>query len=703
MVKPKPDSPEAIEADLEKAGAVRRRVTGASVEMMLAEIREQAFRSPDWVFELKLDGYRLLVERDRTRAHVISRNGHELAGSFPEIAGAVLDFPFEHLVLDGEVVAMDDNGRPSFQRLQQRGKLTKSPDVARAAGKYPIIFFAFDLLALGGFDLRGLPLLLRKAFLARVVTGQGPIRYLDYFPEDGENLFRNVVGMGLEGIVGKRAESVYKGGRSPHWLKIRADRTDDFVVVGFTQPKGARHGFGALLVGQYVAGKLVYAGRAGTGFNSKQLTQVRTRLDALTRKTPPCEGPVPAGESTGTIPLKSVPDYRTSTWVEPELVCELRFKEWTDEGYLRQPAFLRFRDDKDPEDCVRQLPPAMELSVGSNPTASLLASGGRPARKKTPVRKAVKSPGIKPALKLIKPDRIDAPSRVPFTNLGKVLWPEDGYTKGDLIDYYRAISPWLLPYLDERPVVLTRFPDGIQGKSFFQKDAPGYAPPWLRTERMWSEHAERDIDYFICDDVESLLYLANMAAIPLHVWASRAATLTTPDWCSLDLDPKGAPFAHVIEVAHAARDLCQRISLPAYIKTTGSSGLHVMIPLGRQCTHDQARALAEVLAQALVQQLPKIATVTRAVQKREGKVYVDYLQNGHGKLLVAPFSVRPLPGAPVSMPLDWDQVNGDLDIRAITIRNAVDRMKKMGHDPLANIINEVPDLSPVLEALHAEF
>ncbi len=680
----------AILADIEKAGALGKTVSGSSVEMMLAEIREHPFSSSDWIFELKLDGYRLLVERAGKTSHVLSRNGHELRDSFPEIALAAASLPFEHIILDGEVVAMDESGRPSFQRLQQRGKLTRAPDVVRASGAFPVIFFAFDIIALDGFDLRPLPLITRKEFLARIVLGDGPIRHLDHFSGDGESLFRQVVGMGLEGIVAKRGVSPYRGGRSPYWLKIRADRTDDFVVVGFTQPRGSRHGFGALHLGQYVSGALVYAGRVGTGFNAKQLTEVRTRLDAIQRKVPPSTGPVSPGAAAGTLPLSSVPDFRTATWVKPEIVCEVRFKEFTDEGYIRQPAFLRFRDDKDPEDCVRQLPPTQPLTIGASPTASVLtASEKGKSKSKAPPRKAIRSAGVS--------------SRVPFTNLDKVLWPEDGYTKGDLIDYYRLIAPWLLPYLDERPVVLTRFPDGIHGKSFFQKDAPSYAPEWLRTERMWSEHAERDIDYFVCDDVDSLLYLANMAAIPLHVWASRAATLTHPDWCSLDLDPKGAPFAQVVEVARAARELCQRIQLPSYIKTTGSSGLHVMIPLGRQCSHDQARALAEVLAQALVKQLPAIATTTRAVQKREGKVYVDYLQNGHGKLLVAPFSVRPLPGAPVSMPLKWDEVNGSLDIRAFTITNAVERMKKLKRDPLLDIIDLVPDLAPVLDALHGEF
>jgi bifunctional non-homologous end joining protein LigD len=664
------DLPALIRQAAEEAGAVRRQVTATGVEMMLAEVREQPFNRPDWIFEIKLDGYRLLAGTSVGKVQLVSRNGHDLAGTFPEVARAVESLPFSSVVLDGEVVAMDDKGRPSFQRLQQRGKLTRAPDVHRVAAEVPAVFFAFDLLGFEDLDLRPLPLTKRKDLLRRVIPQSGPVRFLDHVEGEGKALYDHVIALGLEGIVAKKADCPYRGGRSPHWLKIRADRTDDFVVVGYTQPRGARHGFGALHVGQYVEGRLVYAGRVGTGFSARQLTEVKLRLDKIERKTPPCEGPVPAGATSGTIPLTAIPDFRTATWVEPEMVGEVRFKEWTDEGYLRQPAFLRFRDDKKPEDCVRQLPPVNDA-------------------KKKPAKPS--SPSKPPA------------SRVKFSNRDKIFWPEDGYTKGYLIDYYHAISPWLLPYLERRPVVLTRYPDGIHGKSFFQKDAPDHSPGWLRTERMWSENASREIDYFICDTEDALLYLANMAAIPLHIWASRLPTLERPDWCSLDLDPKGAPFDHVVEVAQAARELCHRIDLPCFIKTTGSSGLHVMIPLGGHFTHDEAKSLGEVLAHALVRQLPRIATTTRAITRREGKVYVDYLQNGHGKLLVSPYSVRPLPGAPVSMPLNWIEVNQQLDIRAFTIRNAAERMKKLKKDPLIDILHTEPHMSRVLDRLHAEF
>ena len=288
-----------------------------------------------------------------------------------------------------------------------------------------------------------------------------------------------------------------------------------------------------------------------------------------------------------------------------------------------------------------------------------------------------------------------------LSNLDKIFWPEEGYTKGDLIAYYRAIAPWMLPYLADRPLVLTRFPDGIGGKSFFQKDAPEYAQEFVRTVTIWSEDSQRELDYFVCESEASLAYIANMAAIPLHIWSSRVGTLETPDWCILDLDPKDAPFTDVVTVALTVKAMCDDIGLPVYVKTSGSTGLHALIPLGRQCTYEQSRTLGGLLARVVSAELPEIATVTRQVQKRGGKVYLDYVQNGHGRLLVAPFCVRPLPGAPVSMPLEWREVTPELDIGAFTIKNAAERMKKLDGDPLLPVLEEKPDLVGALERLTA--
>jgi bifunctional non-homologous end joining protein LigD len=641
----------AIEGEAARLGAPKRAVKLDAKLLMLAETADAPFSRPGWLFELKCDGYRILAGKDGGEARILTRNGHDCRASFPEIERAVRALPVERAILDGEVVALDSEGRPSFQRLQGRAKVTRPIDVRRAVVDTPVTFFAFDLLAVEGHDLRQLPLVDRKALLRRVLPPTGIVRYLDHFEREGEALYEQVRARGLEGIMAKRADSPYRAGRSSAWLKMRTRRVETFTVVGFTAPRGSRGGLGALQLAREENGELVYAGRVGTGFTDKQLADLRKQLEPKARKTPPCTGPIPKEKGT--------------TWVEPELSCQVEFSEITDEGLLRQPVLI---------------------SVGKR----------EPARRKTP--REPEEPAAKPS-SAGRSATVPAASepRVSLTNLDKPYWPKDGYTKGDLLDYYRTIAPWLLPYLKDRPVVLTRFPDGIEGKSFYQKDAPPFTPEWVRTARLPSE--ERDIDYIVVDDIDTLLYIANLGSIPLHIWGSRVHSIGRPDWCVLDLDPKDAPFTDVVKVARAAHALCERVALPHYVKTSGSSGLHVLIPLGGQLSWDECRSFGELLARVLVGELPDIATVTRQVSRRGGKVYVDYLQNIEGQLIVAPFSVRPLPGAPVSTPLEWREVTMKLDIRSFTIRTVPRRMGRLKRDPLHDVLMDSPDLAGALAAL----
>ena len=665
------DRGEVIRRELVSLGAPKRPVDMKTVKLMLAETADGAFTRKDWLFEPKLDGYRVLAARAKGEPRLLTRNGNDCGASFPEILRALAALPFDRLILDGEVVALDDKGRPSFQRLQSRARLSRPIDIRHAVVSTPVTYYGFDLLGFEDFDLRPLPLSARKAILRRVLPPVGALRYLEHVEEEGEALYHEAARLDLEGIVAKKASAPYQAGRSPLWLKVRSRLTGDFVVVGFTAPRGSRGGFGALQLADFVNGELTYAGRAGTGFTEKQLGEVKRTLEAQKRRDPPCVGPIQGVKET--------------TWVEPTVVCEVEYTEWTDEGLLRQPVFLRFREDKAPEECVRR---HVIPSARAADERELAGEAPKPAGK------------IPQSRSLPRDDTGGLPFEL--TNTKKVFWPDEGYTKGDLIEYYRAVSPWLLAYLRNRPVVMTRYPDGIGGKSFFQKDAPGFRPDWIRTERMWSEDTQREIDYFVCDDEASLLYVVNLGTIPIHLWASRAPTLERPDWCVLDLDPKGAPFEHVVELAGAAKELCDRIELPVMVKSTGSSGLHLMIPLGRQCTHEQSRSLGELLARCLVDKLPEIATVVRQVHRRDGKVYVDYLQNGSGKLIVAPFSVRPLPGAPVSVPLAWREVNRQLDIRKHTIKTVPERMRKLKQDPLAEVLDLAPDLGHALGKLMEE-
>ena len=664
----------AIKATIEAAGAPVSKVNARNIKVMLAEPHEHAFTRDEWIFELKLDGYRLLASKRGTEVVLLTRNGNDYTEVFPDIARAVHALPHESCILDGEVVVLDDDGKPSFSRLQKRGRLTSAPDVRRATVELPATYFAFDLLAFDDYDLRGLDLVTRREVLTEVVPKLGPVRGLDYIPREGEAYLAAASGLGLEGIIAKKANSKYTAGRSPNWLKIKAERTGDFVIVGFTAPRGSRSSFGALQLADLVDGKLVYTGRVGTGLNDALIDELGGKLAAIVRETPPCLG-VATTPGEEPLPPESIPETKTTTWVEPKLVCEVRYRERTPDGLLRHSAFLRMRDDKGPEDCERQ-----GFGVENDDQQVL-----RSAQDDKPTEGD-------------KPPQVTR-EKINFTNLQKIYWPADKYTKGDLVDYYRAVSKWILPYLRNRPLVLTRFPDGIEGKQFYQKDAPEFAPDWIRTHEIWSNDTQRMIRYFVCDDEDALLYVANLGSIPLHIWASSVGTLEQCDWCVIDLDPKDAPFSDVIQCAQAMHALCEQIGLPNYVKTTGKTGLHILLPLGRQFTYEQSRTLGELLARVVLKDLHAIATITRHVTKRGDKVYIDYLQNRGGQTIVAPFSVRPLPGATVSMPLVWDEVNDTLDPRNYTIRNAIERMERLGTDPNVPVLVEKPDLASIIERL----
>jgi bifunctional non-homologous end joining protein LigD len=633
-----------------RLGAPARPLSTAELAPMLAELADAPFDDAGWLFELKYDGYRLRAVREGARVELRYRSGDDATALFPEVAKAVEMLPVD-AALDGEVVVLGADGRPSFQALQRRGQLARAEDVARAAIETPATLFAFDLLSVGGRDVRPLPLGERKRLLADVVPRLGPVRYADHVEANGKALFREVEARGLEGIVAKRADAPYRAGRSPAWRKIRLARAGDFAVVGFTAPRGGRARFGALLLAVHDGEGLVYAGSAGSGFTDRQLDDLHARLLPRVRKTPPCRGPVPRG--------------RGNTWVDPEVVVEVRYREWTSEGLLRQPVFLRVRDDKRPEEAIR------ESAAGHEPPPPAAAGAAEEGRE------------------------------VRITNPDKVFFPADGITKGDLVAYHRAIAPFMLPFLADRPLVLTRYPDGIDGKSFFQKDAPEWRPAWMRTVTVHGEETGRDLAHFLVDDADGLAWLVNLGTVPLHVFASRAPALERPDWCVVDLDPKEAPFDHVVRLARAVHALCEEIGLPSYPKTTGQKGLHVLVPLGGQLTHEQARTLGELLARAVEAEHPELSSTARAISARGGRVYLDYLQNGYGKTIAAPYTVRPRPGAPVSTPLRWSEVNGRLDPARFTIRNVPARAERLADDPLRPVLAGRPDLVAALGRLRA--
>lgn len=688
----------AVMSELNGLELPRKKLELATFEPMLCQTAEKPFSSPDWVFELKYDGYRLLAEAGVGRSQLRYRSGLDPTDRYPEITAALRALPIPGLLLDGEVVAFDAEGRPDFARLAGRAQLTRTSEIQRASGASPVTYVIFDLIAAAGYDLRGLPLLVRKALLARFCPTLGPLRYGDHIPAQGEAFLSQVVKLGLEGVVAKRADSPYRATRSRDWQKLKADPEADFAVCGYTAPQGTRTGLGALHLCVRVGDTWRWAGKVGSGLDDKHLASLRKELDEKPDWRPPF--PRPEGSN----------DTR---WIAPELVAQVRYREWLKDTGMRFPVFVRLRRDKAPEECL--------MPVRTTATAARDDLDGEAAPPRRPSDPSIASASSDPSIDPFGPEdsdereapplpplEIDAPVReLRLSNPKKIIWPAEGdnaaIAKGELIAYYRAIAPWILPYLVDRPTVLTRFPDGITGESFYQKDTPDWVPPWLRTAALWSEHSQREVHYLLIDDADGLAFIANLASIPVHVWASRIVDLQRPDWTIIDLDPKGAPLENVVPLALAIHELCESIGLPNYVKTSGQTGLHVLLPLAGQCTYDQARSLALLLSRVVEQRHPTIATTSRNPAARGGRVYLDWGQNAHGQLLVAPFSARPVPGAPVSMPLTWDEVVPGINMRArsFNLRNAVQRMEERGFDPVRPILTERPDLAAVLTRLDA--
>jgi bifunctional non-homologous end joining protein LigD len=632
-----------------RAGAPRRALDVRGLRPMLARTADEPFSRRGWVFELKYDGVRALAGRRGEEVRLVMRSGRDATALYPELARALANLPVSECVIDGEIVVLDVGGRASFERLQRRFTQTDVELAAREAVESPVVLQAFDLLGVAGFDLRGLPLAKRKELLSLFAPRLGFVRFADHVEGEGMALFEAAREHGVEGVVAKRADSRYETGRrSDAWRKIKVPRSALLAIVGYTSGRGSRGRLGSLMVAWHRDGELVYAGNVGSGLDERTVSDLLHRLD-------PRRVEEPAFAGAPTAPGRSA---REQTWVEPELVCEVSFTEVTGAGLLRQPVFRGLRPDRSLEECRA---PAERPPVPAAPSAPV-------------------PPRAEAGLEITRPE--------------KVFWPVEGYTKGDLLAYYEAVWPWLAPYLEDRPVVLTRYPDGIDGKWFYQKNAPDFTPAWARRVEI------EGTDYFVCNDLRTLLYVVNSGAIPLHVWSARLSALDRPDWLILDLDPKEAPFARVVEVARHAHQLLEELAAPHFVKTSGQDGLHVLLPLAARLDHGPARSVAEALARTVCAERPEIATIARPVAARGERVYVDYLQNGRGKLIASPFSVRPRRGAPVSMPLRWSQVTRRLDPARFTIRTAPPALAKRG-DPLRGVLDAPVDVPRLLDGLAA--
>jgi bifunctional non-homologous end joining protein LigD len=678
----------------------------AQFPFALARLVTELVEGSEWLYEIKYDGVRALAIRDGGAVRIFGRSGLEATANYPEVVLALSKLPFARFVLDGEIIGFDPDGRPSFQALQRRIQAHDRGQIAAMALAHPAPYYVFDLLAFDRFDLRGLALETRKELLRLMIRDEGLLRYSDFHTGDGRAFYDAVAELGLEGVIAKRVNSPYQAGRGGGWLKIKCPRVGQFVIGGWTEPGGSRTHFGALLAGQYEApGVLRFVGRVGTGFDDERLRTIAAKLRERAVAASPFRR---RREGEPVIPADA-------HFCKPELVCEVRFTEWTEDGVLRNPSFLGLVADADPAQCAYQGPGApgaeaaddLDAIVSSPPLVQ-----GEVAAKPRERRERSEFEGLNreshndvpPTLSLskergkqlqVKPAIYES-HPVQITHADKVFWPAEGYTKGDLIEYYETIAPWMLPYLKDRPVMLTRYPDGIEGKSFFQKDAPGYVPQWLRRVKVYSEDSKREISYFILESAEALKYIANMGAIPIHIWSSRVPNLGSPDWLLFDIDPKGSTTTHAVRVAQETAAVLRNARMRPYVKTSGQAGIHVVVGLKTGYTYEQARMFSEAVARVVVARMPDIATVLRTPAARKGKVYIDYLQLGQGKTIAAPFAVRPQPGAPVSAPLKWNELRSDLDPRKFNIKTMPPRMKRLGEDPFLGALMDQQEIEPAL-------
>jgi len=607
------------------SGAVRAEMPGFFAPMS-AIIADTAPAGDKWIIEVKWDGVRGLTFVKNGALEIYTRNNNRCERQYPELQVIPHYLDATEAILDGEIVALDENGIAHFELIQPRIHSTDANAIAKMAQKKPVQFLAFDLLYLDGYDLRQVPLRERKELLAKIIKPFPLLRISETFPNAGPALLEAARNTGLEGLMAKLGASAYESRRSNNWVKVKLTSQQEFVIGGYTP--GEREPFGSLAVGYYEKDRLHYAANIGTGFNDKTLRDVFTRLRPLITSKSPF--------------IKSDPIPKGTIWVKPELLAQVKFANWTNDRRLRAPVYIGLRTDK----------------AAAEVTAEIASAGFLPADKKE-VSLEFNGHILK------------------FTNLDKPYYPDDGFSKRDVLNYYDRVADLILPHLKDRPLSLKRYPNGIKGEYFFQKNTPDTYPGWLQTEVV-GDHG-KEIRYVVCNDRASLLYLVNLGCIDHNPWMSRIGSLENPDFILLDLDPHGCGYNKIVEAALLVKTKLDKLGLMGYPKTTGGDGMHIYVPVEPVYSFDQVRTFAEVIARVVATERPDLFTTPRAVAAREkNKVYFDYLQIASGKTISAPYVVRAYPGAPVATPLSWDEVIPGLEPSQFTLANAACRFAQTG-------------------------
>ena len=627
---------------------------------MLATLVNEPFDDPDWVYEVKWDGYRALAYINQGQVEILSRNKKSFNDKFYPIPEILKAWKFS-AVLDGEIIVLNEKGVSNFNALQNW----------RSEADGELVYYVFDIVWYEGKSLMAMSLSQRQEILQKVLPlDDDRVRISKVFNASGTEFYNAAAKMGLEGIIAKKADSLYSPDyRSKEWLKIKVNKRQEVVVAGFTRNEGTSKQFSSLLLGVFENGKLHYAGKVGTGFSDKLQKEMMQQFEPLI---------------TQQSPFVSIPDYNkpsrfrpnppkaNATWLKPELVCEISFAEVTEDGVFRHPSFEGMRIDKKATEVVREIPADTE-DVLEDVEHQI---------EEPKHEEVVKAPKESSRRTLLNPKdetqvRPVCGHQLKFTNLSKLYWPEDGITKRDMFNYYYQVAEYILPYLKGRPQSLNRFPNGIHGKSFYQKDVKGKAPEWAETFPYQTSDGE-DKEFLVGTDEASLLWMASLGCIEMNPWFSRVQSPDNPDYCVIDLDPDKNTFEQVIEAALKVKEVLDAIEVPAYCKTSGSTGMHIYIPLGAKYSYDQSQLFARLIANIVHRQLPDFTSLERMVANRKGKMYLDFLQNRPGATIAGPYSLRPKPGATVSMPLHWDEVKPGLAMRDFTIKNTPARLNTEG-------------------------
>lgn len=622
---------------------------------MLATSVDKPFDQKGWQYEIKWDGYRTVAFCNGSKVELKSRNDKSFKEKFDPVYKAMQQWDI-HAVIDGEIVLLEEDGKSNFGALQNW----------RSKGDGALYYYVFDLLWLNGKDLMQIPLSKRRSMLEKIIPENSIIRFSENFEVSGIEFFETAKKMGLEGIMAKKSDSLYvPGNRSREWLKIKANKRQEMVIGGYTKNAGSSKSFSSLLLGVYEEGKLIYTGKVGTGFSDKQQTEMLKQFKPHIIKA----SPFAVQPDINKASRFQRPTDATAVWMKPALVCEVSFTEMTADGVMRHPSFEAIRIDKNAKEVMKEIVLDTKIIVQNEVEQKEVSK----SRGTTKVGSNFFTLTEKTQIKKINGHEIK------FTNLSKIYWPDDKISKRDMLTYYHQVAPYILPYLKDRPQSMNRHPDGINGESFYFKDVSGTAPEWIETFEYKSESDNRIRKYLVAKDEASLLYMANLGCIEMNPWHSKVKTEDYPDWSIIDLDPAAKQsFQQVIEAAIVTKDILEGLGVPSYPKTSGSTGIHIYIPLGAKYTYDQSKEFARVIATLVQREIPKYTSIERIVKARGGKMYIDFLQNRPQATVAAPYSVRPKPGATVSMPLQWDEVKKGLKMSDFTMYNALERIQSLG-------------------------